>query len=74
MNGGPRLKLDCGDTKSPMMPRLLEMLFAFLAGLVALRRLTRWLETDGWYWFGTYCLVATAAAGYLPYPGDSGTS
>jgi len=31
---------------------------AFLAGLLALRWLSRWLEGGRWYWFGVYCLVA----------------
>ena len=34
---------------------------AFLAGLLALRWLSRWLEGGRWYLFGIYCLVAAAA-------------
>ena len=34
------------------------MTFAFLAGLVALKWLSGWLESGRWYWFGVYCLVA----------------
>lgn len=52
-----------------MMPSLLGMLFAFLAGLVALKWLSRWLETGRWYWFGIYCLVAAIAVGYLHHLG-----
>jgi undecaprenyl-diphosphatase len=39
-------------------PSLLGMLFSFLAGLVALRWLSKWLEQGRWYFFGIYCLVA----------------
>jgi undecaprenyl-diphosphatase len=36
------------------------MVFSFLAGLIALRWLSRWLEHGRWYLFGIYCLVASA--------------
>ena len=38
---------------------------AFLAGLVALKWLSRWLESGRWYLFGIYCLVASAVVGGL---------
>jgi undecaprenyl-diphosphatase len=38
---------------------------AFLAGLLALTWLSRWLETGRWYLFGIYCLIAGAAVAYL---------
>jgi undecaprenyl-diphosphatase len=41
-------------------PSLLGMVFAFLAGLLALKWLSRWLEGGRWYLFGIYCLVAAA--------------
>ncbi len=44
---------------------LLGAVFSFLAGLVALRWLSRWLESGRWHWFGIYCLVASAAVFYL---------
>jgi undecaprenyl-diphosphatase len=44
---------------------LLGALIAFVAGLAALRWLSRWLETDRWYLFGIYCLVAAGAVAYL---------
>lgn len=44
---------------------LLGALFAFLAGLVALKWLSNWLENGRWYLFGIYCLVASAAVFYL---------
>jgi undecaprenyl-diphosphatase len=44
---------------------LLGALVAFLAGLLALKWLSRWLETDRWHRFGIYCLVAAAAVAAL---------
>ncbi len=41
-------------------PSLVGMVFAFVAGLVALRWLSRWLEAGRWHWFGVYCLVVSA--------------
>ena len=41
-------------------PSLTGMVFAFLAGLLALKWLSRWLEGGRWYLFGVYCLVAAA--------------
>jgi undecaprenyl-diphosphatase len=34
------------------------MVCAFLAGLLALKWLSRGLEGGRWYFFGVYCLVA----------------
>ncbi|HET9086772.1 MAG TPA: undecaprenyl-diphosphate phosphatase [Acidobacteriaceae bacterium] len=48
-----------------MMPSLLGALFAFLAGLLALKWLSRWLETGRWHWFGVYCLIAAGVVAYL---------
>lgn len=44
---------------------LLGMVFSFLAGLVALKWLSSWLEEGRWHWFGIYCLVASAVVFYL---------
>ena len=41
---------------------LVGMFFSFLAGLVALRWLSRCLEEGRWKFFGFYCLVA---AGFI---------
>lgn len=41
-------------------PSLAGMVLSFLAGLLALRWLSRWLELGRWYLFGGYCLVASA--------------
>ncbi len=43
------------------LPGLLGMVLSFVAGLVALHWLSRWLEQGRWYLFGIYCLVAAAA-------------
>jgi undecaprenyl-diphosphatase len=40
---------------------LVGMFFSFLAGLIALRWLSRWLEAGRWKFFGFYCLVAASA-------------
>jgi undecaprenyl-diphosphatase len=40
-------------------PSLLGMVFSFLAGLLALRWLSKWLEQGRWYLFGIYCLLAS---------------
>jgi undecaprenyl-diphosphatase len=39
-------------------PSLLGMVFSFVAGLVALRWLSKWLEQGRWHLFGAYCIVA----------------
>jgi undecaprenyl-diphosphatase len=45
-------------TASLFAPSLLGMFFSFLAGLLALKWLSRWLENGRWYLFGIYCLAA----------------
>ena len=50
---------------SAMLPSLLGAVFAFLAGLLALRWLSSWLERGQWYLFGIYCLAASVAVAYL---------
>jgi len=40
------------------LPSLVGMVFSFLAGLLALKWLSRWLEAGRWIYFGCYCLVA----------------
>jgi|SRR5579872_1626382 len=54
---------------SAMMPSMLGMVCAFAAGLVALKWLSKWLESDRWYLFGIYCLVAAVAVGVLHHMG-----
>jgi undecaprenyl-diphosphatase len=50
-------------------PSILGVIFAFLAGLVALKWLSRWLETGRWHFFGVYCLLAAIVIGYLHHIG-----
>lgn len=54
---------------SALMPSLLGAVFAFLAGLVALKWLSGWLEKGQWYLFGIYCLVAAAGVAALHHAG-----
>jgi len=54
---------------SAAFPSLLGAVFAFLAGLVALKWLSRWLEGGRWYLFGIYCLIAAVGVGYLHHLG-----
>jgi undecaprenyl-diphosphatase len=44
---------------------LLGAAIAFLAGLLALKWLSRWLEGGRWYLFGIYCLVSAIAVTVL---------
>jgi undecaprenyl-diphosphatase len=46
-------------------PGLLGLVCSFLAGLLALRWLSRWLEQGRWTYFGVYCLVAAGAVAAL---------
>ena len=39
-------------------PSMVGMLFSFVAGLIALKWLSRWLERGRWHLFGYYCLFA----------------
>lgn len=43
------------------MPGILGMIFSFIAGLLALKWLSSWLEVGRWHLFGIYCLAASAA-------------
>jgi undecaprenyl-diphosphatase len=51
------------------VPSLLGVVFAFLAGLLALKWLSRWLETGRWHFFGIYCLAAAMLLAYLYHAG-----
>jgi len=53
------------DLHASLFSDLLGMVFSFLAGLVALKWLSRWLETGRWYLFGIYCIVASGLVFYL---------
>jgi undecaprenyl-diphosphatase len=47
------------DLHGTVVFSLLGAVFSFLAGLVALKWLSSWLENGRWYLFGIYCLVAS---------------
>ena len=49
------------------LPSLIGMVFSFLAGLVALKILSRFLEGGRWMYFGCYCLVAAAGVLVIHY-------
>lgn len=51
--------------QSLLGPSALGMLFSFLAGLAALRWLSRWLEQGRWSYFGAYCLGLAAVVLWL---------
>jgi undecaprenyl-diphosphatase len=53
------------DLKGSVLTSLMGAFFAFIAGLVALKWLSSWLESGKWYLFGIYCLVASAVVFYL---------
>jgi undecaprenyl-diphosphatase len=53
------------DLRASLMFSVLGMAFSFLAGLVALKWLSSWLESGRWYLFGIYCLLASGCVFYL---------
>jgi len=57
------------DLHGSIVTGLLGTVFAFLAGLVALKWLSSWLEEGRWYLFGIYCLVASAVVFALHHAG-----
>ncbi len=54
---------------SAILSGLLGAVLAFMAGLLALRWLSRWLEEGRWYLFGVYCLIAAGIVATLHYRG-----
>jgi undecaprenyl-diphosphatase len=50
---------------SVALQSLLGTVVAFVAGLLALKWLSRWLEGGRWYLFGIYCLFAAVAVTVL---------
>ena len=54
---------------SAIFSGLLGAVLAFIAGLAALRWLSRWLEGGRWYLFGVYCLIAAGIVAILHYRG-----
>jgi undecaprenyl-diphosphatase len=45
---------------SLIQPQMVGMAGSFVAGLLALRWLSRWLENGRWHYFGYYCVGASA--------------
>jgi undecaprenyl-diphosphatase len=70
--GREALRLRHADTTGfahAAAPSLLGMIFAFLAGLLALKWLSAWLEKGRWYLFGIYCILASIAVFALHHQG-----
>jgi len=57
--------ISAAELHGSLVGALLGMVFAFLAGLAALKWLSAWLEHGRWYLFGIYCLAASALVAYL---------
>jgi undecaprenyl-diphosphatase len=53
------------DLKGSLLFCMLGMVFSFLAGLIALKWLSSWLESGRWYLFGIYCVLASGVVFYL---------
>lgn len=53
------------DIHAALLPALLGMVFSFLAGFLALRWLSRWLEQDRWHLFGAYCLIFSGVVFFM---------
>jgi undecaprenyl-diphosphatase len=54
---------------SVLLLSILGAAFAFVAGLIALKWLSRWLESGRWYLFGVYCLGAAVVVTLLHHNG-----
>jgi undecaprenyl-diphosphatase len=55
------------DLHGTLVLSLLGAVFSFLAGLVALKWLSNWLENGRWYLFGIYCLLASGVVWWLHF-------
>jgi undecaprenyl-diphosphatase len=64
--GHMSLRASLGPTIAPIF---VGAICSFLAGLLALKWLGKWLEGGRWYWFGVYCLFAAAAIAALRHAG-----
>jgi undecaprenyl-diphosphatase len=54
---------------SAMLPGIVGAVCSFVAGLAALKWLSRWLEHGRWYLFGIYCVLASGVVFYLHHIG-----
>ncbi len=50
-------------------PGLFGMIGSFIAGLLALRLLSSWLEKGNWAWFGYYCIAFSGLVFFLAFRG-----
>lgn len=53
------------DLHGSVVGSLVGMVFAFLAGLAALKWLSSWLEAGRWWLFGIYCVLMSGVVFYL---------
>jgi undecaprenyl-diphosphatase len=58
-----------GLSLSGLTPDLLGMALSFVAGLLALKWLSGWLNQGRWGWFGFYCLLASVLVLSLHFMG-----
>jgi undecaprenyl-diphosphatase len=58
-----------GHVLSVALPGLFGLACSFIAGLLALRLLSRWLEAGRWKFFGYYCVVAAIVVFGLAFAG-----
>jgi undecaprenyl-diphosphatase len=58
-----------GGLRSAVWLSVLGGVLAFIAGLIALKWLSAWLERGRWVYFGVYCLFAAAVVGALHLAG-----
>ena len=64
-----RASLPPGTLQSDLELSVLGGLLAFIAGLIALKWLSAWLERGRWVYFGVYCLIAAAVVAALHFEG-----
>jgi undecaprenyl-diphosphatase len=58
-------RVDHAALQTVALMSLVGAALAFLAGLLALRWLSRWLQSGRWYLFGIYCLIAAVGVALL---------
>ena len=61
--------LGAGGLFDLFIPSIVGMIASFIAGLLALRWLSSWLEAGRWKYFGYWCLTVAAIALYLHHTG-----
>ena len=64
-----RASLPHGALNSDIELSLLGGVLAFIAGLIALKWLSAWLERGRWVYFGVYCIFAAAVVAELHFAG-----